>query len=167
MTVFGLLFSSYLVYRAEDVEAFMASQNLLHQRYGAVNLVLLLCSSWLVALALRAVRYRQQDLGRWLYSVALFCAFCFAVIKLLEWGALTEAGHGLAANSFFTFYYMLTGIHFLHVIIGIGVLVFLRNKCRPSPGSNLNISVFEGGNVYWHMVDLLWIVLFPLLYLVR
>lgn len=166
MVVFGLFFCTYLYYRALDVDVFNASQAVLDQHYGAINSVLLLSSSWFVALALKLVRKHQWLLAQRFYSAALVCGLGFGVVKIIEWVGTARAGYQLTTDMFFTFYYMLTGIHFLHVIIGVGVLFFLRSKAM-AQGSKNNVALFESGNAYWHMVDLLWIVLFPLLYLVK
>lgn len=88
-------------------------------------------------------------------------------MKLLEWGDKLSAGITPATNDFFMFFFTLTGLHFLHLLIGMVVLGFLvRASRRPLPTPR-QLAYVEGGACFWHMVDLLWIVLFPLLYLVR
>src|ERR1700675_859107 len=91
----------------------------------------------------------------------------FFVSKVFEWAGKIAAGITLNSNEFYSFYYMFTGIHLVHVLLGMGVLMYLlvRSK-RPDPGASY-AALMEGGGAFWHLVDLLWVVLFPLLYLLR
>jgi nitric oxide reductase NorE protein len=86
---------------------------------------------------------------------------------VFEWGGKIADGITLNSNEFYSFYYMFTGIHLVHVLLGMGVLVYLlvRSK-RPDPGTSY-VALMEGGGAFWHLVDLLWVVLFALLYLLR
>ncbi len=87
--------------------------------------------------------------------------------KVFEWGGKIAAGITLNTNEFYGFYYMFTGIHLLHVLLGMGVLVYLLARSnRADPGASY-VAVMEGGGVFWHIVDLLWVVLFALFYLLR
>lgn len=167
MMVFSLFFLVFLYYRNLDILTFNASQSLLNLNYGAINTVLLLTSSWFVALGLEAIRKAKSQFASKLFSLAFLCGVGFALIKYLEWGEKIQLGHTLTSNDFFMYYYMFTGIHFLHLIIGMGVLLFLIIKARAGHCASSDIHVYESGGAYWHMVDLLWIVLFPLLYLVK
>jgi nitric oxide reductase NorE protein len=91
----------------------------------------------------------------------------FAVTKAFEYGAKISHGITLLSNEFFTFYFFLTGLHFFHFLVGMGVLAMLWFRAgREAPDGPL-CGWIESGGIYWHMVDLLWIVLFPLLYLLR
>ena len=167
MMIFSLFFLVFLYYRNLDIAGFMASQAQLNLNYGGINTILLLTSSWFVALGLKAVRLQKTQLASRLFSLALGCGIGFGFVKFLEWGEKIRAGFVLTSNDFFMYYYIFTGIHFLHVIIGMGVLLFLISKARAGQCEAADISTYESGGAYWHMVDLLWIVLFPLLYLVK
>lgn len=167
MLIFSLFFVVFLYYRGLDLELFTRSQALLNENYGAINTILLLTSSWFVVLAVQAVRAgRAKIVGR-LCLLALSCGVGFIVVKILEYGEKIRAGYTLTSNDFFMYYYIFTGIHFLHLIIGMCVLVFLYFKSKTIQSSDADVQLFESGGAYWHMVDLLWIVLFPLLYLVK
>ena len=167
MLIFSLFFLVFLYYRNLDVAGFTAAQSQLNLNYGGINTLLLLTSSWFVALGLKAAREQKTAIASKLFSLALCCGLGFALVKFLEWGEKIRAGYVLTSNDFFMYYYVFTGIHFLHVIIGMGVLLFLIAKARAGQCETADISTYESGGAYWHMVDLLWIVLFPLLYLVK
>ncbi len=165
MMIFALFFGVYTYYRGQEIDVFSDSQKDLNKLYGLVNMILLLTSSWFIALALKAVRSERGSLARGLIALGMGCGIGFAVLKVVEYSEKADQGISLITDTFFTFYFMLTGIHFFHVFIGLGVLTFLFLKARNTSFSESDIRTFEGGAVYWHMVDLLWVILFPLLYL--
>lgn len=167
MTIFAVFFAITVVVRADQPEMFAASSGELHQGLGAVNTVLLLTGSALVALAVRAARRDEAALSARMMSVAIACALGFLATKALEWGLLLGDGHSPSTNDFFQLYFLLTGMHLVHVLIGTGALLVVRRRIlRPVPAP-ADIQIVEGGASYWHMVDLLWLVLFPLLYLLQ
>jgi nitric oxide reductase NorE protein len=167
MIVFALLFGCYIFYRAADVEGFRKSQDGLDVTIGAVNTLLLLTSSLFVALGVQAVRENAARNAALLIAGGLTCGCGFAVLKLIEYGHKIAAGISLVTSDFYSYYFILTGIHFLHVLAGLCVLVFLIRKVWSGQTRDRDIVTIESGATYWHMVDLLWIVLFPLLYLMR
>ncbi len=166
MLVFALLFCVYLNARRSDPEAFRAGQAELVQSFGAVNTLLLLMSSLCVVTAVRALRRGLPNLPPQLFALAFFCGLGFVIVKGVEYG--NEIGRGFVpgTNEFWMYFYVLTGLHFFHLLIGMGVLVFCFVKSRHPEQMGPPVFAFvEGGSCFWHMVDLLWIVLFPLLYL--
>lgn len=165
MMIFGLFFATFVFYRSQNLELYLDSRSTLNVHYGAVNTVLLLTSSLFVALGLHSVRKQLQGLPPLLFSAGWVCGAGFFLVKIIEYGEKIRAGITVMTNEFYMFYYMYTGIHFLHVIIGLVVLMFLLGKSRQSSFTARDIRTFESGAAYWHMVDLLWIILFPLLYL--
>jgi nitric oxide reductase NorE protein len=165
MIVFGLFFVTYLAYRAREVDLFDRSQALLNVQFGVINTLLLLTSSWLVVLAVEAVRDGHTRRSRALLRGAFLCGVCFCAIKVVEYVDKYHEGISLVTNDFFMYYFMYTGIHLVHVAIGLGVLLFLIHRTHTAAPQDARI--FESGAIFWHMVDLLWIMLFPLLYLVR
>ena len=167
MLIFTLFFVVFLQARNLDVEMFSASQDLLNRNYGALNTILLLTSSWFVAIAIHAIRNGQSKVARRLLLLAISCGAGFSIVKFFEYGEKIDAGYVLTTNDFFMYYYVFTGVHFLHLTIGLGVLLFLYRKAKATEFSDTDIRNFESGGLYWHMVDLLWIVLFPLIYLVK
>lgn len=167
MTVFGLFFATFMFYRGRDPELFANSQILLNQNWGAINTLLLLSSSWFVVVALNAVRQGRAALSSRLLSASWLCGFAFVVVKYFEWGEKLDAGITLATNDFFMYYFVFTGIHLLHLLLGLGVLLYLISLTRRPVITSKGLMLIEGGACFWHMVDLLWIVLFPILYLVK
>ena len=167
MLIFSLFFCVFMFYRVNDPILFTESQSQLNLHFGALNTLLLLTSSWFVVLGVQAVREDFGTFARKLFGGAFLCGLGFCVAKYFEYGEKIGNGVTLVTNDFFMYYYILTGIHFLHLIIGMGVLVYMWRKSNNSKFNQGDIRNFESGASYWHMVDLLWIVLFPLLYLVK
>jgi nitric oxide reductase NorE protein len=167
MTVFALFFGAFLVARGEHPAGFAAAREHLTVGLGAANTVALLTSSLLVARAVRAHREgRGPQAARRLVAGAGLCALAFAAIKAVEWGARLHAGDTPASDDFFMFYFAITAIHFLHLLIGVAALGWVwRIVGRAAPATPRERLIVECGASYWHMVDLLWIVIFPLLYL--
>ncbi|MCB1954654.1 MAG: cytochrome c oxidase subunit 3 family protein [Rhodocyclaceae bacterium] len=167
LLVFAVFFISYAVARTHDVALFDAMQRTLDRNAGAANTLLLVTSSWCVARAVAAVeRGRATQSARWLLG-GLACGAGFLVVKASEYAAKFAAGISLSTNNFYMFYLSLTFFHFMHVILGMVVLGVLwhgvrRGRYRPGAMSGL-----ESGAAYWHMVDLVWLVLFPLIYVVH
>ncbi|MGU3500952.1 cytochrome c oxidase subunit 3 [Mycobacterium sp. C31M] len=167
MTVFALLFGVYLYYRGQDVAQFNESQLLLNQTFGVVNTLVLLTSSLLVVTAVRAVRRGALPLARWLTIGAIVCGLIFVANKAVEYSE--KIAHGLvpATNDFFMYFYVMTGLHLFHVAIGLALLLFVVKLTRRPALDGREQRYLEGSACFWHMVDLLWIVIFPLLYLVK
>jgi nitric oxide reductase NorE protein len=168
MTVFALLFGVFLSARAKDPALFDQGSATLNQSYGAVNTLLLLTSSLLVITGLRAVRGTLRAIAGRCFAGAMCCGAGFACLKVVEYHH--ELAHGLtpATNDFYMYFFLLTGLHFFHLLVGMSILAFLLVQARrSSPISRRRYAFMEGGACFWHMVDLLWIVLFPLLYLMK
>ncbi|WP_297697503.1 cytochrome c oxidase subunit 3 [Mycobacterium sp.] len=169
--VFTGYFGFYLFYRARHAELFLHSQSQLDLRIGVFNTLVLLLSSWSVARCVQSARagaYRAAL--RDVYLTAAFAAV-FLVFKVLEWARLVGIGSGLDSNDFFTYYFFLTGIHFVHLLIGfvaLGVIVYqIRKAARKAQGPREAQEIVETCATYWHTVDFLWVLIFALLYVVR
>lgn len=167
MTVFAVFFATYLYYRGQQRQLFIDSQRHLVQGFGVTNTLLLLVSSLFVVLGMRAIRQRRSDVGPWMFVGAMVCGLGFSAMKFLEYGEKLSAGITPATNSFFMYYFILTGLHFFHLLLGMVVLAFLVRASRHPDMSAKRYAFVEGGACFWHMVDLIWIVLFPLLYLIK
>jgi nitric oxide reductase NorE protein len=167
MLAFCILFLSYAFARAQHVELFNASQSTLDLYSGAINTVLLITGSWCVVRAVQAVRADASQVGaRWLVA-ALVCGAGFVTLKVFEFSAKADAGIDLSTNTFYMFYILLTGFHFLHVIVAMVFLAILLVKTLQGHYGSHDHHALESGAAFWHMVDLLWIVLFPLVYVMR
>lgn len=167
MLVFGMFFNIYMYYRSLNLEQFSLSQSSLNSVIGMANTLLLLTSSWVAVMGLKAVRRGNSEEARAFILATLVLGLCFCVLKVFEYERKFYEGFGLTSNEFFTFYFMLTGIHLLHVIIGLICLTYLWVRLKGKTISADDVEAVESATVYWHMVDLLWIVIFPLLYLLR
>jgi nitric oxide reductase NorE protein len=167
LLTFGLLFLSYAFARTFDVALFNASQSTLDLNSGAINTVLLITGSWCVVRAVEAVKRDACAVGaRWLIA-ALACGSGFVVIKLLEFSAKADAGIDLSTNTFYMFYILLTAFHFFHVLAAMVFLTILLVNTHAGRYGRQDHHALETGAAFWHMVDLLWIVLFPLVYVMR
>ncbi|WP_328804938.1 cytochrome c oxidase subunit 3 [Stappia albiluteola] len=157
LAVFGALLTGFSVARALDPSAFAASQGHLHVMLGSVNTLVLLSSGWLAAVALEQVH--RGGSGRLALVGAMASGAVFVAVKAIEYADLASAGYGLEGDRFFTLYFLITGFHALHVIMGIavlGVVAIWNEACN-----------VETGTAFWHMVDLIWLLVFPIVYLVR
>ena len=164
MSVFALIFGAFLYERGQQPEVFAASLRELDVAFGAVNTVVLLTSSLFVALAVQAYRRRAARAATRLVTGAICCALLFITLKGFEWSQLLRAGLDPSTNHFFTYYFAITGLHLLHLCLGLGGLLFLRRVIRRATSEQRDTLIVEAGASYWHMVDLLWVVIFPLVY---
>ena len=167
LLTFGILFLCYAFARSQNVALFNASQLTLDLNSGAINTVLLITGSWCVVRAVKAVRRNVSASGvRWLLA-ALLCGVGFVSLKVIEFSAKLDAGIDLSTNTFYMFYILLTAFHFFHVILGMIFLTVLMFKTWQGAYGSHEHHALETGAAFWHMVDLLWIVLFPLVYVMR
>lgn len=170
LLAFAVFFAVYAVVRMDNVELFDTMQRNLDRNAGAINTVLLLAGSWCVARAVAAMAQGTQDAQaasvRWL-GAGIGCGAGFLVVKLFEYAAKFSTGINLATNDFYMFYLSLTFFHFMHVLLGMAILVGIWFKARAGGYTPENHRGMETGAAYWHMVDLVWIILFPLVYVMR
>lgn len=167
LTVFGLLFMIYGVARMKHVALFNAMQLTLDRSAGAVNTVLLVTASWCVARAVASIREEASVASaRWL-AAGILAGLGFLAVKVGEYAAKFDAGINLDTNLFYMFYLSLTFFHFMHVILGLVILAYVWRKTRRGGYTAADHHGMETGASYWHMVDLVWIVLFPLVYVMR
>jgi nitric oxide reductase NorE protein len=165
LLTFGILFVSFAVARWREPAVFAAGQATLTLRSGAVNTLLLLGGSAAVVQAVHSLRQARPAASRRALLVALGCALAFLGLKGHELAGKLGAGVDLDSSTFWMFYLLLTGFHFLHVAVAAIVLALLWWLLRRAPAQRLH--ALETGGIFWHMVDLLWIVLFPLVYVLR
>jgi len=176
LILFGGLFLLYAVYLARYPHEFAAAGKELNILFGAVNTVVLLSSSLLAAMAVTAVQRGEQRSSVRLLLATIGCALIFLAIKYVEWSA--KFGHDIYPGSkrllagppgeavFFSLYYLTTGLHGLHVLIGGTLLGFVAVRVQQGKIDSSNYSWLENGALYWHLVDLIWIFIFPLYYLI-
>jgi nitric oxide reductase NorE protein len=159
LLVFGAALLAFLTVRATDPTGFAADQALLDRTAGAVNTMVLVTSGLFAALAVEAREAEQRvQARRWLLAASLL-GFVFLLVKGMEYWSKASLGIGIETSPFFTFYYLVTGFHALHVVAGIAILALVMRFDAPR-----NI---ETAAAFWHMVDLVWVLLFPIIYLLR
>jgi nitric oxide reductase NorE protein len=166
MMVFAACFIVFLVARSADPMLFEQSRNNAKVAFGAINTLLLLTGSWFVVRGVRAIHSGRQDLSPKLFAAAMACGAVFGVNKFIEWGDKLSAGHSPAENDYFMYFFIFTGLHFAHLVVGMVVLGFMLRAVRRPVLTKRHVRNIESGGTYWHLVDLLWVVLFALLYLV-
>jgi nitric oxide reductase NorE protein len=167
MLIFAVIFITYLHYRGQQVAMFNESQKNLVGGFGVANTLLLLSSSLLVVVGMRAINRRRSDLAPWMFMGAMACGLAFSTLKIVEYGEKLSAGVTPATNDFYMYYFILTGLHFFHLIVGMVILAAIAWASTRPVNASKKYALIEGGACFWHMVDLLWIILFPLLYLVN
>lgn len=167
MLAFGVLFVAYAFTRAHNVELFNASQLTLSRASGAINTLVLITSSYFVVRGVSAIkRGLSSQCAHWLTG-ALLLGGVFASIKIVEFHAKFTAGITMSTNAFYMFYLSLTFFHFMHVLMGMIILACIIVKARRGGYSQQSHVGVETGASFWHMVDFLWIILFPLVYIIR
>jgi nitric oxide reductase NorE protein len=167
MTVFALFFATFMYSRGKNPQSFASGHADLHVALGTVNTVLLLSSSLLVAIGVqRVLGARHRDATR-LFAGAIGCGAGFVAVKAIEWTQLFSEGKGVGSGEYFSYYFVFTGIHLMHVLIGLAILARLVVLTRRPVLDGKQQQLCETGGIFWHMVDLLWVVLFALFYLVR
>lgn len=159
LLVFGAALGGFAVARFLDPVTFDASQAHLDRFLGAINTMVLLTSGFLAAMAVRARADGEDSASRHWMIASMAVGAVFLVIKIIEYTEKLDAGLDIETNTFFTLYYLITGFHFLHVILGLVILAVVTWKN--------SLDNLETGAAFWHMVDLVWVLIFPLVYLVR
>lgn len=168
LLVFGIAFIGYAVVRVQNEEMFNQFQLTLNTEIGAANTIILISSSYFVVRAIHAIRNDNDHLGcsRWLYA-AVAGGGLFLILKSFEYYDKFSAGISMDTNLFYMFYLSLTLFHFFHVILGMIILLAVAIKAQRGKYSASDHIGVESGACYWHMVDLVWIILFPLVYVLR
>lgn len=167
LLVFALFFAAYAFTRMNHVEMFNQFQATLNRDTALVNTLALITSSYLVVRAVSAIRSGDhRQCARWLWG-AIGMGVVFVLVKSFEYAHHFAAGINLSTNTFYMFYLSLTFFHFMHVMLGMVILTAVAVKARRGGYSADEYTGVESGASYWHMVDLVWLILFPLVYVMR
>lgn len=176
---FAPLFVAYAIFRALYPESFYEASLLLNWKLGALNTVVLITSSFTMALGVNAAQRGMHDKTVKYLALTIFFAIVFLVVKYFEYAhkihdGLLPAGifsyEGIVNQKtplFFSIYFMMTGLHGIHILIGIGLLFWILIRAKRKEFGPQFFTPVELIGLYWHFVDLVWIYLFPLLYLIR
>lgn len=176
--LFGGLFCAYAIFRAWYPEMFYNAHKALDVRMGTINTIVLITSSVTVALAIRSLQLNRSKPAVFYLLATIAFAATFMVIKYFEYSHKFHLGQlpgkfytftgieGTNPHVFFSIYFMMTGLHGLHVLIGMGVLTWVLKRTINGEFSSAYYTPVENAGLYWHLVDMIWIYLFPLLYLI-
>ncbi len=167
LLVFAIAFIAYSITRLQNLALFNEFQKTLNKEFGAINTILLITSSYFVIRAVHAIKFDQVKSCITNLNIALVFGAGFLLFKSLEYYDKFSAGITLSTNTFYMFYLSLTMFHFLHVILGMIILIAIIFKAKRGHYNAENHIGIESGASYWHMVDLVWIILFPLVYIIR
>lgn len=166
LTVFAIFFIGFSVSEQLNAEMFSLGKAQLHQTAGLINTIALITSSFFVALALTKIHKAQTKQAVLMLLTAKAFAIIYISVKIWEYLSLFEQGITIETNTFFTLYFLITAFHLMHVLLGMVILSFIAHSAWQGKYQNKGFSGFEAGTSYWHMVDLLWIILFPLIYVI-
>ncbi len=164
--LFGALFTAYTVFRMKYPEMFRVEHAKLDRVLGAVNTVVLITSSLMVVLGVDAIKRGKARLLEACFGATILLAALFLCVKYAEYTAKFHHGLYPRTNLFFSLYFMMTGLHGIHVLLGMGLLSYVIVLSRRGRLSEAWYTPAEMSGLYWHFVDLVWIYLFPLLYLI-
>jgi len=164
LIVFGIFFLGYAFARSYNLPLFLESQTHLDPRFGALNTFFLITGSYFLVKAVDAISHNQRRHTHYYLLATLAMGSCFIVVKSIEFWGKYQDGIRLSSNTFFMFYWAMTFFHYMHVILGMIIIaaIWLKNRCGGY--SDKDYLGVETGAAYWHMVDLVWVILFPLLY---
>lgn len=178
LLLFGVLFVIYAVYRYLNHDAFHLAAEELDTFVGAVNTIILLISSMTIAMSTTSLQKGNKQLTLALTGITLILGIVFLVNKYFEWGAKFD--HGIFPGSehltealsqgeilFFGLYFIMTGLHALHIIIGLVLIAVVMWKVHKGKVHAERAVLLENSGLYWHLVDIIWIFLFPLFYLIH
>lgn len=177
LLLFGGLFLVYMIYRYLNQDAFLLASFELDVWMGTINTIILLTSSMTIAMAITALQKGNTKLSITLSWLTILAALGFLVIKYFEWTAKFE--HGLfpgmdhfdalplGERLYFYLYFFMTGLHALHVIVGGIFIAVVIRMIKKGKVTKERYSLLENSGLYWHLVDLIWIYLFPLFYLIH
>ena len=167
LTVFAILILAFVVAQVLYPEMFDEGRQALDSSIGLALTLSLLTSGLFAAMAVEQVRGRRPLAASALLAAAVVVSCVYVVMKMNEYLHLGGLGLDIERNTFFTLYWILTGFHFLHVLLGMVILAWMAVRCRQRLYTPESCSGLESGVLYWHMVDLVWVLLFPLVYVLN
>jgi nitric oxide reductase NorE protein len=163
--VFTAYFCVYLYFRTQDERAFLEAQSALNLPLGIVDTIVLLTSSWAIARCVQEARAGRYPAARQLALATIGLGVAFFALKLVEWVHLIRGGHTFTSSDFMQHFFFLTGMHAIHLLIGFVALgILVHQLSDPQRRSQQTI---ETCSTYWHTVDLYWVLIFAMLYIVR
>lgn len=165
LLTFGMAFAAFVYYGKEQPELFHESRLQLNSTFGAINTIFLLTSGFFMANAVLEFKSNNRFKSSQYFKLTMIGGSLFLLLKGVEYYHKIDSGITLDTNMFFTFYWMLTGFHLIHVIMGLVILIW-TNYGMMKKNSDTGIDDVEACASFWHMCDLIWLLLFPVLYLI-
>ncbi|MGB0882072.1 MAG: cytochrome c oxidase subunit 3 [Vicingaceae bacterium] len=156
----------FVAYRKDMLQEFSESKEILNPIIGTVNTIILITSGYFMALSVNKLREDNKEQSALYILLGLILGLAFLVVKGFEYYHKIELGIGFNYNTFFTFYWLMTGFHFVHVLFGVGLLAYMYFAIKKGKYSAKELFDVEASATYWHMCDLIWILIFPVLYLI-
>lgn len=163
LITFGMALVFFVLSSKEAPELFHESRLQLNATYGAINTVFLLVSGAFMAITVHWFKQRDFKKATQYLNLTMLGGVLFLLLKTFEYYLKIEMGHTIASNTFFTFYWLLTGFHVIHVLVGLVILFSIKKGLKN--GKTL-LEDIEASAAFWHMCDLIWLLLFPVLYLI-
>jgi len=163
LITFGIALLFLVINSKENPEIFHQSRGHLNATFGAVNTVFLLTSGFFMAATVRQFKNNNLHKTSFYLKLTMLGGVLFLLLKGIEYYLKMDAGYTIDYNTFFTFYWLLTGFHVIHVIVGLVILLWMQYAVK---NSKALLEDVEASAAFWHMCDLIWLLLFPVLYLI-
>lgn len=165
LITFGMALVAFVYYGHQEPEVFHQSRLQLNTTFGAINTVFLLTSGFFMAIAVHQFKEKNRAKSSFYFKLTMLGGLFFLILKSVEYYHKIESGISLETNMYFSFYWMLTAFHLIHVIMGMVILIW-TNYGMTKKNSDTVIEDVEACAAFWHMCDLIWLLLFPILYLI-
>jgi len=165
LVTFSAALIALAVFSKEDPEAYHKSRMLLNSTYGAINTMFLLTSGFFMASSMHQLKKQNFDKATFYLKITLLGGLLFLTLKTIEYSDKIAHGLTIGYDTFFTFYWLLTLFHVIHVLVGMVILTAMYFSIKKKK-ENIVIEDAEAGAAFWHMCDLIWLILFPMLYLI-
>jgi len=163
LITFGIALIALVINSKEAPELFYQSRLSLNTTFGAANTLFLLTSGFFMVTTVHQFKQNNTQKASLYLKLTILGGLLFLLLKGIEYYLKIESGHTLGSNSFFTFYWLLTGFHVIHVLVGLVILLFMQNGIKKATAVLEDV---EASAAFWHMCDLIWLLLFPILYLI-
>ncbi|WP_111706700.1 cytochrome c oxidase subunit 3 [Lutibacter citreus] len=165
LITFGMALIAMVFYSKDEPVIFHNSRLLLNSTFGAINTVFLITSGFFMAKSVESYKENNTTKTSLYLKLTMLGGVLFLILKSIEYYGKIGAGLTIGYNIFFSFYWMLTLFHVIHVIVGLVILISIFYGIKKGKNST-NIEDFEAGAAFWHMCDLIWLLLFPIIYLI-
>ena len=165
LITFAIALLAMVYYSKQEPEVFHNSRLLLNPTFGTINTLFLITSGFFMALSVHYLKHKNTLKSSLYLKLTILGGVLFLILKTIEYYIKINAGLGISYNTFFTFYWMLTLFHVIHVVVGLGILTVIYFDLKKKK-EKVNLEDFEASAAFWHMCDIIWLILFPVIYLI-